>query len=116
MADRFVNDDRIATGPPVERLLPPEPTLESLREAAAGCRACDLWARGTQTVFGEGAGRARIMLVGEQPGDREDVEGRPFVGPAGGILDRGLIEAGITRADVYVTNAVKHFKWLQRGK
>jgi DNA polymerase len=95
----------------------PEPlTLEALRQAAAECRACDLWQRATQTVFGEGDGSARVMLVGEQPGDREDVEGRPFVGPAGGILDRALREAGLDRAGVYVTNAVKHFKWVPRGK
>jgi DNA polymerase len=95
----------------------PEPlTLEALRQAAAECRACDLWQRATQTVFGEGDGGARVMLVGEQPGDREDVEGKPFVGPAGGILDRALREAGLDRAGIYVTNAVKHFKWVPRGK
>lgn len=90
--------------------------LASLRRAARGCKACDLWERGTQTVFGEGLRRSRIMLVGEQPGDQEDVTGRPFVGPAGRLLDDALEEAGITRDDAYVTNVVKHFKWVARGK
>ena len=80
------------------------------------CRACELWKRGTQTVFGEGRSKARVMLVGEQPGDQEDIQGRPFVGPAGKILDKALEEAGINRDEVYVTNAVKHFKWEPRGK
>jgi uracil-DNA glycosylase family protein len=97
-------------------LIPPHPTLPKLRAEAAGCRACDLWERGTQTVFGEGRRTARILLAGEQPGDREDLEGRPFVGPAGLLLDRALEEAGIARADAYVTNAVKHFKWEPRGQ
>ena len=97
-------------------LVPAKPTLPSLRRAAAGCRACDLWRRGTQTVFGEGSSRALVMLVGEQPGDREDLEGRPFVGPAGRILDAALEKAGIDRSAVYVSNAVKHFKWEPRGK
>jgi DNA polymerase len=97
-------------------LIPSHPTLPKLRAEAAGCRACDLWERGTQTVFGEGRRTARILLVGEQPGDREDVEGRPFVGPAGLLLDRALEEARISRGDAYVTNAVKHFKWEPRGK
>jgi DNA polymerase len=98
-------------------LVPERPTLPKLRAAATGCRACPLWQTGTQTVFGEGLKRARVMLVGEQPGDREDVEGRPFVGPAGKLLDRALEEAGIERSDAYVTNAVKHFKWQEmRGK
>jgi uracil-DNA glycosylase family protein len=91
-------------------------TLEQLREQAQGCRACDLWKTGTQTVFGEGPPDAEIVMVGEQPGDREDIEGRPFVGPAGRILDEGLERAGIDRADVYLTNVVKHFKWRPRGK
>ena len=90
--------------------------MTELREAAAGCRACDLWEKATQTVFGEGAASARMMLVGEQPGDREDLEGKPFVGPAGRILDEGLQAAGIDRSRVYVTNAVKHFRFTQRGK
>jgi len=97
-------------------LIPPEPTIPKLRDTAATCRACDLWKRGTQTVFGEGSGKPRVMLVGEQPGDQEDIQGRPFVGPAGKILDKALVEAGIDRNDVYVTNAVKHFKWEPRGK
>ncbi len=97
-------------------LVPPHPTLDKLRAAAAGCRACDLWERGTQTVFGEGFSPADVMFVGEQPGDREDLAGRPFVGPAGGILNKALEEAGIDREQVYVTNAVKHFKWEPRGK
>jgi uracil-DNA glycosylase family protein len=96
--------------------LPPRDSLASLREAAAGCRGCHLWRPATQTVFGEGPEGARIVLVGEQPGDREDVEGRPFVGPAGRELDRGLVAAGIDRGEVYVTNAVKHFKFEERGK
>jgi uracil-DNA glycosylase len=101
----------------VEELLPPEPaTLDALREAASGCQACELWRLGTQTVFGEGEERARLLLVGEQPGDREDLAGRPFVGPAGAVLDRALAGAGIERGDAYVTNAVKHFRWVQRGK
>jgi DNA polymerase len=91
-------------------------TLAALREAAAGCRACDLYKTGTQTVFGEGAEHAQIMFVGEQPGDREDTEGKPFVGPAGRVLDEALEEAGIDRNRVYITNAVKHFKWKPQGK
>ena len=97
-------------------LVPDRRTLASLREASAGCRACPLWKTGTQTVFGEGAARAPAMLVGEQPGDREDREGRPFVGPAGRLLDTALEEAGIDRSLAYVTNVVKHFKWTGRGK
>jgi uracil-DNA glycosylase len=100
--------------------LPPGParSLETLRSAAEGCRGCDLYKIGTQTVFGEGTARAHVMLVGEQPGDQEDLQGRPFVGPAGKLLDRALDEAGIDRSKVYVTNAVKHFKWTPapRGK
>jgi DNA polymerase len=96
--------------------LPEKCSLSALREAAAGCRGCDLWRKATQTVFGEGPEHARMMLVGEVPGDREDREGRPFVGPAGRELDRALEEAGIDRADVYVTNAVKHFRFEERGK
>ena len=91
-------------------------TLPALREAAAGCRACDLYKTGTQTVFGEGAEHAQVMFVGEQPGDREDREGKPFVGPAGGVLDEALEEAGIDRSRAYITNAVKHFKWKPQGK
>jgi uracil-DNA glycosylase len=92
------------------------PTIAGLRRDAADCRNCDLWKRATQTVFGEGPARARVMLVGEQPGDEEDLSGRPFVGPAGRLLDQALAEAGIDRARVYVTNAVKHFKWVPKGK
>lgn len=96
--------------------IPDRPGLRNLREAAAGCRACPLWKRGTQTVFGAGRRSARVMLVGEQPGDREDREGKPFVGPAGRVLDEAVAEAGIDRGDAYVTNVVKHFKWIPRGK
>jgi uracil-DNA glycosylase family protein len=97
-------------------LIPDRPTLTSVRAAAKRCQACDLWKRGTQTVFGEGAGKAELMFVGEQPGDQEDLAGHPFVGPAGKLLDRALVEAGIDRGAVYVTNVVKHFKWEPRGK
>jgi len=97
-------------------LIPERPSLGNLREAAADCRACDLWKTGTQTVFGEGTRTADVMLVGEQPGDYEDRLGRPFVGPAGKLLDKALEEAGIDRTAVYVTNVVKHFKWEARGK
>jgi uracil-DNA glycosylase len=90
--------------------------LKALREAAAGCRGCHLWRPATQTVFGEGLKRSRVMLVGEQPGDREDREGRPFVGPAGRELDRALEEVGIARDDAYITNVVKHFKFEERGR
>jgi uracil-DNA glycosylase family protein len=91
-------------------------SLIVLRRAARRCRDCPLWANATQTVFGEGRARARVMLVGEQPGDQEDLQGRPFVGPAGKLLDRALEQAGVDRDTVYVTNAVKHFKWEPRGK
>lgn len=97
-------------------LLPPRLTLPSLRDAAADCRACPLWRTGTQTVFGEGLRKADLMMVGEQPGDREDLAGKPFVGPAGHLLDQALEEAGIDRRNAYVTNVVKHFKWEARGK
>jgi DNA polymerase len=96
--------------------VPEERTLEALREAARSCRGCVLWERATQTVFGEGSEDARMMLVGEAPGDREDREGRPFVGPAGRELDRALETAGIERTCVYLTNAVKHFRFEERGK
>jgi uracil-DNA glycosylase len=105
----------VATGSAAD-FLPEHRSLASLREAAAGCRGCALWMRGTQTVFGEGPRRARVMLVGEQPGNDEDLAGKPFVGPAGRILDRALEAAGIARDDVYVTNVVKHFKWEPQGK
>ncbi len=96
--------------------LPDKRSLESLREAAAGCRGCHLWRGATQTVFGEGLKRARVVFVGEQPGDREDRAGKPFVGPAGRELDRGLEAVGIDRKDAYVTNVVKHFKFEEKGK
>jgi DNA polymerase len=98
--------------------IPPNPTLSRLREAAAGCRGCDLWVNATQTVFGEGPRAAEVMLVGEQPGDQEDRQGHPFVGPAGRLLDAGLEQAGIDRKRVYVTNSVKHFKFgvIERGR
>jgi uracil-DNA glycosylase len=96
--------------------LPERPTLSALREAAAGCRGCHLWRGATQTVFGEGLKRARVMLVGEQPGDKEDLAGAPFVGPAGRELNRGLETAGIARDEAYVTNVVKHFKFEERGR
>jgi DNA polymerase len=97
-------------------LIPERPTLDGLREAAAGCKACPLWENATQTVFGEGAADADVVFVGEQPGDREDLEGRPFVGPAGKLFDEALVEARIDRSQVYVTNVVKHFKWKPQGK
>jgi DNA polymerase len=96
--------------------IPPSADLEVVRDVAAGCRACDLWANATQTVFGEGSERSRLMLVGEQPGDREDLAGHPFVGPAGRLLDEALAGAGIDREQVFVTNVVKHFKWRPSGK
>src|SRR5919206_1186491 len=109
--------------PPAQRppsaardLIPDRPDLGALRSAAAGCTACDLFRDATQTVFGEGTPGAEVMLVGEQPGDGEDREGRPFVGPAGRMLDQALEEAGIDRKLAYVTNVVKHFKWTPRGK
>ena len=96
--------------------LPDELTLPALRKAAAGCKGCELWKLGTQTVFGQGPESAPVMFVGEQPGDQEDQAGRPFVGPAGRLLDKALAEAGIDRSGTYLTNAVKHFKWQARGK
>jgi uracil-DNA glycosylase len=102
---------------PAEDLIPPRPSIPKLTRAAADCRACPLWRTGTQTVFGAGPASAKLMLVGEQPGDREDIAGEPFVGPAGAVLARALEEAGIAQRDAYVTNVVKHFKWKQgRGK
>ena len=108
----------MAKRPPTDAsaLIPDRPTLDNVRAAAADCRACDLWRHGTQTVFGEGRATAQLMLVGEQPGDAEDLAGHPFVGPAGKLLNRALQDAGIDRADVYMTNVVKHFKWEPRGK
>jgi len=98
------------------QFLPERRSLKSLREAAANCRGCDLYKNATQTVFGEGKARAKIMFIGEQPGDSEDRVGHPFVGPAGGLLRRAMSEAGIDPDDVYMTNAVKHFKYIVRGK
>jgi len=97
-------------------LVPARPSLTKLRGAAAGCKACPLWKTGTQTVFGEGSPKAEVMFVGEQPGDQEDKAGKPFVGPAGRLLDQAMEEAGIDRSLAYVTNVVKHFKWQARGK
>ena len=97
-------------------LVPERPSLPKLRDAAAGCTACPLHETGTQTVFGEGSSKAEVVFVGEQPGDQEDLQGKPFVGPAGKLLDKALEDAGIDRSQVYVTNVVKHFKWQARGK
>lgn len=97
-------------------LIPIRPTISKLQQAARGCQACPLWKTGTQTVFGEGARKAKVVFVGEQPGNDEDIAGKPFVGPAGKLLDKALVEAGINRDEVYVTNAVKHFKWEPKGK
>ena len=97
-------------------LVPERPSLPKLREAAAGCTACPLHETGTQTVFGEGTSKAEVVFVGEQPGDQEDLQGKPFVGPAGKLFDKALEDAGIDRSQAYVTNAVKHFKWQARGK
>jgi len=99
-----------------EEYLPDKLSLISLKRASADCKACDLWEHGTQTVFGEGNRKADVMLVGEQPGNEEDLSGKPFVGPAGRLLDKALAEAGIDRSRAYVTNIVKHFKWEPRGK
>jgi uracil-DNA glycosylase len=111
---RVAEGGRLTTGSAAD-FIPPRPTLPKLRAAAAGCRGCHLWKVGTQTVFGEGPKTARVMIVGEQPGDQEDRTGHPFVGPSGTLLDRSLEAAGIDRDEVYVTNAVKHFKW-ERGE
>src|SRR5215210_9293923 len=106
----------MASNGDARELIPSRRGIGPLREAAAGCRACPLWRDASQTVFGEGPARAELMLIGEQPGDREDREGHPFVGPAGRELDRGLEAAGIERKDAYLTNVVKHFKFEERGK
>ena len=108
---RPVNEDDTSVGVQI----PSQPTVGALRDAAARCTGCDLYKNATQTVFGEGPENARVMLVGEQPGDAEDLAGHPFVGPAGRLLDRCLVEAGINRKQTYVTNVVKHFKWVPRG-
>src|SRR6266487_1246855 len=104
------------TGRDASPLIPHRPTIGKLQEAARTCRACPLWKTGTQTVFGDGSRTAKVVFVGEQPGNDEDLAGKPFVGPAGKLLDRALVEAGIDRGEVYVTNAVKHFKWEPKGK
>jgi DNA polymerase len=96
--------------------LPADADLDELRKLAAGCQACDLWRDATQTVFGEGTDHPQLVLIGEQPGNQEDLQGHPFLGPAGKILDRALEEAGIDRDAIYITNAVKHFKWTRKGK
>jgi uracil-DNA glycosylase len=101
---------------PAQQKIASTPTLPKLAALAKECKACDLWKRGTQVVFGEGQPDSRVMLVGEVPGDQEDLAGKPFVGPAGKLLDAALLEAGIDRSKVYVTNAVKHFNWEPRGK
>ena len=99
-----------------EALIPPRLTLPALKAAAADCKACDLWKKGTQTVFGDGSRRANVLFIGEQPGNEEDLTGKPFVGPAGKLFDNALEDAGIDRKQTYVTNVVKHFKWEPRGK
>ena len=114
MSDLF--DEGKAPDDTARRFVPSGADLEQLKEAASGCTACPLHERGTQTVFGEGRPRAHVMLIGEQPGDQEDLKGRPFVGPAGQLLDWALEKAGIDRSQAYVTNVVKHFKWVPRGK
>lgn len=112
---RGKSEERFPTAAP---FLPTRLTIRNLQRAAAGCRGCDLWENATQTVFGEGPSKALVMFVGEQPGDYEDTKGHPFIGPAGRVLDEVLMEVGIDRSEVYVTNVVKHFKWeaAQRGK
>jgi uracil-DNA glycosylase len=108
---------RVATRKPTTAavLIPQPASVKKLREIAAGCKACPLWKNGTQTVFGEGGSHAKVVFVGEQPGFDEDLAGKPFIGPAGKVLDRGLEAAGINREEVYVTNVVKHFKWEPKG-
>jgi uracil-DNA glycosylase len=101
---------------PAQKKIPSTPTLAGLTKISKNCKACDLWKRGTQTVFGEGEPDAKVMFVGEVPGDQEDLAGKPFVGPAGNLLDKAFAEAGMDRSKIYVTNAVKHFNWEPRGK
>jgi uracil-DNA glycosylase len=117
MCPQRASSTPLSTGSAAD-FIPPHPTLPKLRAAAAGCRGCDLWVNATQTVFGEGPRTADVMLVGEQPGDQEDRQGHPFVGPSGQLLDAALEEAGIDRTRVYVTNSVKHFKFvvIERGR
>ena len=107
---------RTASTPSAEPFIPPHPTLAACRDAVSRCQGCEIYQRATQGVFGEGPGHCRLMLVGEQPGNDEDLAGRPFVGPAGRLLDRALADAGLDRGAAFVTNAVKHFKWTPRGK
>jgi uracil-DNA glycosylase len=114
MAHKMAHKVEPAT--PATRHIPENPTLPRLRELAASCKACDLWQNATQTVFGDGAETPEIVFIGEQPGNQEDLQGKPFVGPAGKLLDRALEQAGIDRNAVYITNAVKHFKWTRKGK
>ena len=111
-----MGDRSESLGPPVEDLLPARLTLPRLRLTATDCRACHLFPDATQTVFGEGPAKAAVMFVGEQPGDSEDRAGKPFVGPAGRLFEESLVEAGIDRSDAYITNVVKHFKFMRRGK
>ena len=113
---KIADRDKLRQGVSAEDFLPSTLTVTRLRQAARGCRGCHLYENATQTVFGEGLVRSRLMLVGEMAGDGEDRAGRPFVGPAGRVLDQGLEEAGIKRDDAYVTNVVKHFKWEPKGK
>jgi uracil-DNA glycosylase family protein len=113
---RILADSATAETPSARPFVPAARNLRDLRTAATACRGCDLYKHATQTVFGEGPRRASILLVGEQPGDQEDLQGAPFVGPAGEVLNRALAGAGLSRRDVYLTNAVKHFKWEPRGK
>ncbi len=117
MAQLHESSSPVATGSAAD-FIPPRPTLPKLRDAARGCRGCHLWVNATQTVFGEGSTSAEVMLVGEQPGDQEDRQGHPFVGPSGKLLDNALEEAGIDRNRVYITNSVKHFKYvvIERGR
>src|SRR3954454_18272234 len=117
MCPQRASSTPLSTGSAAD-FVPPDPTLPKLRAAAAGCRGCDLWVNATQTVFGEGPRTADVMLVGEQPGDEEDRQGHPFVGPSGQLLDAALEAAGIDRSRVYVTNSVKHFKFvvIERGR
>jgi uracil-DNA glycosylase family protein len=115
LSDLFDDDGKEGDGT-ARRFVPPKADLDALKAASAGCTACPLYENATQTVFGEGWAGSRVMLVGEQPGDQEDLKGRPFVGPAGQLLDWALEKAGIDRAQAYVTNVVKHFKWVPRGR
>src|SRR4051794_20939144 len=105
-----------AASPGAERFIPDDRSLPSMSAAVQGCRGCNLWQHASRAIFGEGRPGSTLMLIGEQPGDQEDLEGRPFVGPAGRLLDQCLEEAGIDRRETYITNAVKHFKWEPRGK